>query len=221
MPRTRRVARREAYHRLNIFPSNPQKLHFSSATDYGRDRLQALKNQIRYQYALSDVILRRHLSANDWDVSAVAASFRPEEEEALKNNVSPVGEAHYQSRRASTVRGSRLLAAVDLRIQINRCREEPVKLSHTSRLGLLQGNSWDLKITLAEYEGYKDDLSDIVQQFSHLRPRGPTAMEKDERLAEFITLTSAERFSSSKIGTSLVRLTKWSRLGYLSIVKPK
>jgi hypothetical protein len=222
MPLTRRVARREALPPPECLPFKPAKTLFQQ-----RGRLQALKNQIRYPYALTDVILRRHLVANEWDVNAAAASFRREEEVALKNNTSPADESHYQSRRASTVGGSRLLAAADLRTQINNGHGQPVQLSHASLLGLLQSSRWDLKNALGEYEGYKDDLSDITGQFSHLRSKDPTDIEQDERLVEFITLTSTESIASAErllveSDWDFVRAVNgWSRLGYLPIIKPK
>jgi hypothetical protein len=217
---SRRVARRQGLPPPECLPFKPAKTAFQQ-----RDRVQALKNQLRYPYALVDIILRRHLVANDWDVNAAAASFRREEEEALRSNVSPADEAQYQSRRARTVGGSRLLAAADLRTQIDKDRGEPVQLSHASLLGLLQCCRWDLKDALEQYESYKDDLSDIISQFDFLRSKNPTDMERDERLAEFITLTStqrvfsAERYLIKKDWDFVRAVNGWSRLGGLPTIK--
>jgi hypothetical protein len=222
MSSTRRVARREALPPPQCLPFKPAKTPFQQ-----RYRLQTLRNQIRYPYAFTEAILRRHLLANGWDANAAAASFRREEDEALENDTLPADEAHYQSRRASTVGGSRLLAAAALRIQINKDREEPVQLSHASLLGFLQSCHWDLQNALKDYEEYKDDPSDIARQFRHLRTTDPTDMERDERLAEFVTMTSTESIASARrflaeSDWDFVRAVNgWSRLGYLPIIKPK
>lgn len=76
--------------------------------------------------------LRCHSSSrNDWDVNAAAVSFRHEEEDADGNKV-PLDEAHYQSRHASTVGGSRLLSSAGPRTKVSNDRDEPVPPSHAS-----------------------------------------------------------------------------------------
>lgn len=222
MSSTRRVARREALPPPECLPFQPARTKIQQSY-----RLETLKTQIRYPYASTKAILHRHLLANGWDANAAAASFRREEEKALESGTLPADEAHYQSRRARTVGGSRLLAAADLRIQINKDRGEPVQLSHASLLGLLQSCRWDVQSALKEYDQHKDDPSDIIGQFRHLRSNCPTDTERDERLAEFITMTSTESLASARrflveSDWDFVRaLNGWSRLGYLPIIKLK
>lgn len=64
-------------------------------------------------------------------MNAAAVSFRHEEEDADENNVA-LDEAHYQSRHASTVGGSRLLSAAGPRTKVRDDRGEPVLPSHPS-----------------------------------------------------------------------------------------
>ncbi|ERF76841.1 hypothetical protein EPUS_07631 [Endocarpon pusillum Z07020] len=190
--RVTRVARREGLPPLDLQPCAPAPTQAQQA-----DRIVALRNQIRYTFAIQPHILERHLRNNNWNVIEAADAFWEEEETARNSNVLP---QDYDIPMGRTVETSRLRARTALHRRLNTGSRDTKSTSQTNSaiFGLLQRNHWVLSDAEEDYRAKKGNLDDIIDAYSSLRAPRPSAMEQDARLASFVSLTSTNSIYAAR-----------------------
>lgn len=216
---------RRAGYQLIVPPNRP-----SAPTQRVRaQRMEALRNQLRYPHAIADSTLRWHLGRNNWDVNRAAQSFW-EAEEDMDLGIPTQAEVPTQ-RRGETVEQTRIFQITDQldtmtsaqQARIERLRDQqpeagrpflpippqPASLSNAEAAMLLHQREWVLEPTQRdlgrildaqtsgehERKALQDEIEHNLAKF-RLRPRG--RMEKDERLALFMSITSSNSWWSCR-----------------------
>ena len=195
------VFRRRALPPNNLGASNrPSPTHAQQ-----NDLIEALRNQVRFAHLQYRPLLVRHLMANNWEVHLAAASIRQEESRTTgQGGLLPTD---YQSTPASTVGGSRLAAMRDVRNRLTvRSTGQAPRLTNTIVTTLLQRNRFMVADTVDDIEGREGHFDDILDSVGSLRTRHPNSMQQDERLANFVTLTSTNSVSSAR---ALLQQRRW------------
>ncbi|KAF7506896.1 hypothetical protein GJ744_011137 [Endocarpon pusillum] len=190
--RVTRVARREGLPPLHLQPCAPAPTQAQQA-----DRIVALRNQIRYTFAIQPHILQRHLRNNNWNVIEAADAFWEEEEAARSSNVLP---QDYEIPMGRSVETSRLRARTALRRRLNTSSRDTnsTPLTNSAIFGLLQRNHWVLSDAEEDYHAKKGNIDDIIDAYSSLRAPRPSLVEEDARLASFLSLTSTNSIYAAR-----------------------
>jgi hypothetical protein len=134
-------------------------------------------------------------------VIEAADAFWEQEEAARNGTISP--ELWYDLPMARTVETSRLHARTALSRRLKDGNNDninslPHKHRNTALFGLLQRNQWVLDDAEADYHAKAGDLDDIIDAYSGLRTPGPSAMEKDSRVAALVSLTSTNSIYAAR-----------------------
>ena len=165
--------------------------------------------------------------ANAWDVNLAAQAIAAEHHaaRATPNQFRP---ADYQTAPSRTVGGSRIRAGKQLiaRLQPEVQRHKTFGASNAAMLTLLGLNDWVLHAAEEDFCRREGNMDDIVDHLGPLRLRHPNEMQRDERLAEFISLASPDSWYSAlrflqRHNWDIVRaVDAWIRQGYLPFSLP-
>ena len=160
--------------------------------------------------------------ANGWDINLAAQAIAAEHR-AVRATPSQLRPVDYQTAPSRTVGGSRLRAGQQLivRLQPEVERHETFGASNAAMLTLLGLNGWVLQAAEEDFIRREGNMDDIVDRLDPLRLRYPNDTQRDERLAEFISLASPDSWYSAlrflqRHNWDFVRaVDAWIRQGYL------
>lgn len=220
------------------------------------ERIESLRNQLRFPHAIANSTLRWHLSRNGWDVNRAAQSFWQSDEATELGQ--PTQAPAPTQRRADTVEQGRIFQIVDRADLMNTTQQDRMGLLHNSQMGvagqpsrpipprpepmsnaetaiLLHDREWvsesaqdDLMGIITAQTGTEHDrqcLQDSMQRAVaryRLRPRGQ--MEKDERLALFISIVpsnswwSCRKFLVRHHYDLVIAIEQWMKAGGIPLV---
>ena len=229
------VNRRLAYPPSNRTQTYPRP---QGATEEAQ-RFEALRNQLRHPYALTEDTLRWHLARENWDVNRAAASFR----DANSQHPLPNGHPTRFTRRGRTVEASRRRAIRDTGRGTRQVDEKSaeqaaatgtnpspsISTSFVNLADLYHQNAWDSQAVLTEVmqrSRHMNGYDDVTDRLAPMRSEPSTVVELDERLAHFVTITavlsiySATRFLEDNDWDVAAAIDDWARNGTVPVVRP-
>lgn len=204
------LGRPQPVSRPQAYPPNGQAPPPLPTTRAQRNqRIEALRNQIRFprgggHYALSEL-----LTWANWDVNRAAAVYW----ESQNNNQATGLTTPIWNRAADNVEQERLRLLHDMQ-QGLRSRQRPqLHTSNANMALLLQRNNWDLDETsrdigargsdtandgAGQTNNRSDPFDDLTEQIARMRTQPDGEPSRDQRLAEFLTITSTNSVEAAR-----------------------
>ena len=196
--------------RLGYAPGNRrQPFNRPHTAEEQNQRLEALRNQLQYPWALHEDTLLFHLMREGWDVNRAARSFG----DANGNpNLLP-NQPPNPHRRGRTLESSRRRFVHDVGLGLrhvdrraaeeaeNRNRRPPQQTTtnNVNLIPILQANRWNPQAIEAELSQRRGTYSDVVETVARLRAPPTSIAQRDERLAWFISATGTESWYSAMV----------------------
>ena len=202
-------------------------------------RVRALRNQIRVAHGIIEVGLVKLLDEFEWDVNKAAAAWRAREERLRRSKPDKPLFEELDVRRGyrgldplrgghrASVGESRVAALAALAVRLNQnpvAPGVPRRETNATMVQFMQRCCWDIDAAEREWMERAGDVEEFQKASERLRSRAPTQLQQDERLRDFVSITStdsieaARQFLQARNWDFAAGVDGWLELGFLPMV---